>query len=125
MSNCIFCSRKNNPEKVVFENELAFATFDEFPVNPGHMLFMTKRHVKTFFETTTEEKVAIFELIEKAKLMLDERYHPDGYNIGMNCYEAAGQSVPHVHVHLIPRYIGDVDNPRGGVRGVIPAKQNY
>lgn len=125
MNDCIFCERKKDSKKVVLENELAFATYDEFPVNPGHMLFMTKRHIKTFFETTPEEKMAIFQLMEQAKVILDEKYHPDGYNIGMNCHEAAGQSVPHVHVHLIPRYIGDVENPRGGIRGVIPTKQNY
>lgn len=125
MENCLFCKWKENKEKVVLENEYAFAIFDEFPVNKGHMLFITKRHVKDFFGTTIEEKDAIFELIEKAKVMLDKKYNPDGYNIGMNCEEAAGQSVMHVHVHLIPRYIGDVKNPRGGVRGIIPEKQNY
>lgn len=122
MENCVFCKCK---EKIVLENEYAFAMFDEFPVNKGHMLFMTKRHVKDFFGTTIEEKNAIFELVEKAKEKLDKKYNPDGYNIGMNCGEAAGQSVMHVHVHLIPRYIGDVKNPRGGVRGIIPEKQNY
>lgn len=122
MENCVFCKCK---EKIVLENEYAFAMFDEFPVNKGHMLFMTKRHVKDFFGTTIEEKNAIFELVEKAKEKLDKKYNPDGYNIGMNCGEVAGQSVMHVHVHLIPRYIGDVKNPRGGIRGIIPEKQNY
>ncbi len=125
MEDCLFCKGKEDKEKIVLENEYAFVMFDEFPVNKGHMLFMTKRHVKDFFGTTTEEKNAIFELIEKAKEILDKKYSPDGYNIGMNCGEAAGQSVMHVHVHLIPRYVGDVKNPRGGVRGIIPEKQNY
>ena len=124
-NECIFCKWKEDKEKVVFENELAFSVYDGFPVNEGHMLFMTKRHVKDFFETTQEERQAIFELVDKAKVMLDEKYHPDGYNIGMNCGIAAGQSVMHIHVHLIPRYNGDVENPRGGVRGVIPKNQNY
>lgn len=121
MDNCLFCNAKD----YVFENELAKGRFDEFPVSKGHMEFVTKRCVPTFFETTMEEKIAIFELIDEAKKMLDEKYSPDGYNIGMNCGQAGGQSIMHVHVHLIPRYKGDVPNPRGGVRGVIPTKQNY
>ena len=122
---CLFCEWKNNKENVIFENELAFATYDGYAVSKGHMLFMTKRHVDNFFNTTQNETNAIFDLIDKAKKMLDEKYGPDGYNIGMNCGIAAGQSVMHIHVHLIPRYNGDVENPRGGVRGVIPQKQNY
>ena len=125
MEECLFCKVKSEKEKIILENELAFARYDEFPVNNGHMLFMTKRHVKDFFETTMKEKQAIFELIEEGKKIIDEKYNPSGYNIGMNCGEAAGQSIMHVHVHLIPRYNGDVENPRGGVRGVIPKKQNY
>lgn len=125
MENCLFCEWKNQEEKIVLKNELAFATFDGYAVSKGHMLFMTKRHTSNFFETTKEEKEAIFSLVNEAKKMLDEKYSPDGYNIGINCGVAAGQSVMHVHVHLIPRYNGDVENPRGGVRGVIPQKQNY
>ena len=125
MEECLFCNWKNEKEKIILENDYVFARFDEFPVNKGHMLFMTKRHVKDFFETSLEEKNAIFELIEKAKEIIDKEYHPDGYNIGMNCGKAAGQSVMHIHVHLIPRYNGDVENPRGGIRGIIPEKQNY
>ncbi len=125
MDECLFCKWETEKEKIILENEYAFARFDEFPVSNGHVLFMTKRHVKDFFGTTLEEKNAIFELMEKAKEMIDKEYHPDGYNIGMNCGIAAGQSVMHIHVHLIPRYNGDVENPRGGIRGVIPKKQNY
>ena len=121
MADCFFCKTND----YIFENELAKGRFDGFPVSEGHMEFVTKRCVPTFFETTAEEKIAIFELIDKAKKFLDDKYHPDGYNIGMNCGTAAGQSIMHVHVHLIPRYNGDVENPRGGVRGVIPSKQNY
>ena len=109
----------------ILENDLAKAFYDEFPVNPGHMLFTTKRHVKSYFDTSLEEKIAILELIDKAKVLLDEKYHPDGYNIGINCGESAGQSVMHVHVHLIPRYKGDSSDPKGGVRGIIPSKQKY
>lgn len=125
MEDCLFCKWKNEKEKMLLENELAFARYDEFAVSKGHILFITKRHVKDFFETTFDERNAIFELIDKAKKIVDERYNPSGYNIGMNCGISAGQSVMHVHVHLIPRYDGDVENPRGGIRGVIPKKQSY
>ena len=129
MENCFFCKLMKNKidgkSDYVLENELALAKFDDYAVSPGHMVFITKRHTPTFFETTAEEKQAIFELVDQAKILIDEKYNPDGYNIGMNCGEMAGQSVMHVHVHLIPRYKGDVSNPRGGVRGVIPKNQNY
>lgn len=121
MMDCVFC---DNP-KIILENELAFARWDEFPVSKGHVLFIPKRHVKDFFETTEKEKIALFELIDEMKKHLDERYSPDGYNIGMNCGKAAGQTVMHLHIHLIPRYIGDIENPKGGVRGIIPSKKDY
>ncbi len=131
--DCFFCElmrgkavgKAKEPNKYVFENELALGRFSDFPVNPGHCEFVTKRHVETFFDTTPEERNAIFELIDEAKKVIDEKYKPDGYNIGMNCGYYGGQSVMHVHVHLMPRYKGDVENPRGGVRGIIPEKQNY
>ena len=122
---CAFCEDFIINKEPVFKNDLALCYYDEFPVSKGHMLFITKRHVSTFFETTDKEKKAIFDLLEKAKKEIDTKYSPDGYNIGANCGEAAGQSVMHIHIHLIPRYTGDVSNPRGGVRGVIPNKKNY
>ena len=124
MENCKFCELFNE-KKFDLENELAFAFWDANPVSKGHIIIMTKRHVKDFFETTKEEKNAIFQLIDRAKSIIDEKYKPTGYNIGMNCGISAGQTVMHIHVHLIPRYDGDVENPRGGVRGVIPEKQDY
>ena len=124
MENCKFCELFNE-KKFDLENELAFAFWDANPVSKGHIIIMTKRHVKDFFETTKEEKNAIFQLIDKAKSIIDEKYKPTGYNIGMNCGVSAGQTVMHIHVHLIPRYDGDVENPRGGVRGVIPEKKDY
>ena len=124
MEECKFCEFCQN-RRFDLENELAFAFFDDNPVSKGHIIFITKRHVKDFFETTKEEKQAIFELIDKAKIIIDKKYNPSGYNIGMNCGKSAGQTVMHVHIHLIPRYDGDVENPRGGVRGVIPAKKEY
>lgn len=125
MEKCIFCEKVSNGQKIIYENELALGIFDEFPVNEGHVLIITKRHVETFFDITKEEQDAMFELARKIKIYLDKQYKPDGYNIGFNCGAVAGQSIMHVHMHLIPRYKGDVENPRGGVRGVIPSKKDY
>ena len=124
MEDCFFCKCLEKKD-FILENEYAFARFDEFPVNNGHLEVVTKRHIKAWWETTKEEKLAIFELLDQAKKIVDEKYHPNAYNIGMNLGEEAGQSIMHLHIHLIPRYKGDVENPRGGVRGVIPSKQNY
>ena len=125
MNECVFCNQFIPNKDSLFENELALAYFDEFPVSTGHMLIITKRHAKTFFDITKEEQIAVIELLNKCKKYIDEKYNPDGYNVGLNCGELAGQSVMHIHMHLIPRYKGDVENPRGGVRGVIPSKKNY
>lgn len=118
---CVFCQMKD----YILENELAYAIYDKYPVGKGHMLFIPKRHVKDFFDITKEEREAIFELIDEGKKLLDEKYSPDSYNVGINCGEHAGQTIMHVHVHLIPRYIGDMKDPTGGVRGVIPYKMKY
>lgn len=119
--DCIFCG---DPEMVI-ENELAFAHYDSYPVNPGHCLIITRRHVAEYFQATAEEKAAMLALVDEMKIIIDKEYNPDGYNIGVNIGEAAGQSVRHIHIHMIPRYKGDMENPRGGVRGVIPHKQKY
>ena len=124
MSDCFFCKCLDE-KNYELENEYAIARFDDFPVNKGHLEVITKRHIKDWWETTPEEKLAIFELLDKAKEIVEYKYNPDGYNIGMNLGESAGQTVMHLHVHLIPRYVGDVANPRGGVRGVIPERKNY
>lgn len=123
MKNCIFCDLPK--EKIIIENELARAFYDEFPVSKGHILIIPKRHIANFFELEQKELNDINSLILECKKIIDNKYAPDGYNIGVNVGEHAGQSVFHVHVHLIPRYKGDVANPKGGVRGVIPEKQNY
>ena len=125
MEYCAFCDDFMKNKERLFENELAVAFFDGFPVSKGHVLIITNRHTKTFFDTTKAEQDAMFELLRKAKDYIDKEYHPTGYNIGFNCGEDAGQSVMHVHLHLIPRYYGDVENPRGGIRGVIPTKKDY
>ena len=119
---CIFC--ENRPE-TLFENELAVAFYDNFPVSPGHTLIIPKRHMASYFELTAAERTAIQALLEQAKRSLDEKFSPTGYNVGVNVGEDAGQSVFHCHIHLIPRYHGDVESPKGGVRGVIPDKQKY
>ena len=108
-------------------NDLAFAIYDRFPVSPGHVLVITKRVVPTFFECSGDEQAALMDLVGDVKRLLDARLdpQPDGYNVGFNCGSAAGQTVPHVHVHVIPRYSGDMTDPRGGVRHVIPEKGNY
>ena len=112
------------PEEIL-SNKLAYARYDKYPVCEGHLLISPYRHVSSYFDLTPEEKTAIFDLLEQAKVLLDRERKPDGYNIGINDGEDAGQTVWHVHVHLIPRYKGDMDDPRGGVRGVIPEKQKY
>ena len=124
MSDCFFCKCLDE-KNYELENEYAIARYDDFPVNKGHLEVITKRHIKDWWDTTPEEKLAIFELLDKAKEIVEYKYNPDGYNIGMNLGESAGQTLMHLHVHLIPRYVGDVADPRGGVRGVIPDKKNY
>jgi diadenosine tetraphosphate (Ap4A) HIT family hydrolase len=118
---CPFC----NCNSIMLENTLAYATFDRYPVNKGHLLVIPKRHYADFFDSTKEELEAITALLWRVKRMLDADHSPDGYNIGVNCGIPSGQTIMHLHVHLIPRYSGDMDDPTGGVRGVIPAKQKY
>ena len=119
---CPFCK---TDEDILFSNSLIFALFDNYPVSKGHILLITKRHFDNFFEATEDELKAIDDLLKQAKNFIDNKFNPDGYNIGVNCGEVAGQSVMHLHIHLIPRYKGDMENPLGGVRGVIPEKQKY
>ena len=119
------CSANFSKIRKLRPKTIWLAIFDGFPVNPGHVLVIPKRHVANYFELTTEEVLAIRDLLQRMKTEVDAKFHPDGYNIGVNVGADAGQSIFHVHVHLIPRYKGDVKNPRGGVRGVIPAKQSY
>lgn len=116
--NCIFCDCIDSKDRFVAENELAFAIYDAFPVNEGHVLVIPKRHFRSFFEATKAEVAAIYDLLHEARALLEVRLKPDGYNVGVNIGEAAGQTVMHLHVHLIPRYRGDVENPRGGIRNL-------
>jgi len=125
--NCPFCeiAASDRDQCIIHHNEIAFVIRDGFPVSKGHTLIIPRRHVESFFETTDSEKEALFSLLEDTKKALDIEFSPQAYNIGINDGIAAGQTVAHLHVHLIPRYEGDMKDPRGGVRGVIPEKQKY
>jgi len=109
----------------IVENEIGFVILDGFPVSEGHCLVIPKRVYADYFESTEEEVIGLQKLVIEIKSYLDQNYNPDGYNVGINCGEVSGQTVPHVHIHVIPRYAGDMENPRGGVRGVIPSRQKY
>jgi diadenosine tetraphosphate (Ap4A) HIT family hydrolase len=122
-SNCPFCE-PDSTEKL-FDNSSAYAVNDRFPVSQGHMLVIPHRHVADYFELTKEEIAAVHELLKRCREHLDRVYHPDGYNIGVNVGAVAGQTIFHVHIHVIPRYRGDHPAPRGGIRHVIPGKGNY
>lgn len=114
-----------DPTRLFYQCELVVGLWDAFPVSPAHALVVPRRVVATWFEATRAEQVAILDGIEAAKAAIEKRSTPQGYNIGINVGAAAGQTVFHLHVHIIPRYDGDVPDPRGGVRHVIPSKANY
>ena len=121
---CLFCNTDN--KEYIFENDLAFATFDSYPVSKFHVLIVPKRHVKNYFELSNDEFVACNKMIMLSKNKIEQDDQTiEGFNIGSNTGKAAGQSINHCHIHLIPRRKGDVENPQGGVRGVISAKQHY
>ena len=120
---CIFCHP--GPDDIILENGYAYARYDRYPVSPGHLLIIPKRHIASLFEADADEIVSLWELVSRGKEYLDAKYSPDGYNIGINDGQPAGQTIMHLHIHLIPRYVGDMEDPKGGVRGVIPGKQGY
>jgi len=123
--NCIFCDYYDSKDEIIAENRYAFAVMDKFPVNEGHTLIVPKRHFQNLFEASEDEIKAIYSLMHEVKEMLDIQYEPDGYNVGVNVGYYAGQTIMHLHVHLIPRYKGDVENPRGGVRNIKRALVPY
>ena len=127
MENCPFCKieRLISKDRIVYQDDTWIAIYDNYPVSQGHVLLIPKRHVETFFNLNMVEFGSLGVTIGIIKMILDKKFHPDGYNIGANCGEVAGQTVMHCHIHIIPRYKGDMENPRGGVRGVIPEKQKY
>jgi diadenosine tetraphosphate (Ap4A) HIT family hydrolase len=112
-------------ERIIASNDLAIALHDLYPVSPGHTLIVTKRVIETWWDATGAEKIAVIELVDAVKVLLDAEYNPDGYNVGFNAGAVGGQTVPHLHIHVIPRYVGDVSDPRGGIRHVIPHKAKY
>jgi diadenosine tetraphosphate (Ap4A) HIT family hydrolase len=118
---CLFCT----PREVTSQNELAYATRDSYPVSRGHTLIIPLRHCASFFELSAEEISACMKLATVERNNLNAEFNPDGFNIGVNVGRAAGQSIFHVHIHLIPRYEGDHPNPQGGVRHVLPLKAHY
>ena len=120
---CPFCTLP--PDRIIDSNDLALVIRDGYPVSPGHTLVIPKRHNGSWFEITPEEQSAMLDLLGRAKAVLGEEFKPDGYNIGINDGPTAGQTVPHLHIHLIPRYKGDLEDPRGGVRWIIPGKAKY
>ena len=121
---CLFCTTKNND--IIEENKFAFATLDSYPVSSQHCLIIPKRHVKDYFDLSEEEVLGCDQLIKKIKIKIENNDKTiKGFNIGINSGKEAGQSIMHCHIHLIPRREGDVQNPQGGVRGVIPSKQHY
>lgn len=115
--NCIFCQKTD----IVLENDLAKAFWDLHPVRVGHLLIVPKQHYATYFAVPRATRAAMEDLLDQAKTFLDQKYQPAGYNIGINTGAAAGQTVMHAHIHLIPRYAGDVKDPRGGIRNMLPA----
>lgn len=117
--------RFNEPREIVVESATAFSFFDKYPVSPGHSLIVPKRVTSDYFSLSWKEQMACWLMVNKVKSILQKQFDPDGFNIGINVNEAAGQTIPHVHIHVVPRYNGDMENPRGGVRGVIPSKQSY
>jgi diadenosine tetraphosphate (Ap4A) HIT family hydrolase len=122
-NNCPFCTIPS--ERIHEKSEYAFVVDDAFPVSHGHTLVISRRHTADLFDLTREETASLLQLLWRARTRIDSSLKPSGYNIGINIGQAAGQTVMHVHVHLIPRYSADVPDPTGGVRNVIPGKGHY
>ena len=120
---CPFCSLPR--ERVIARNQFAIVLRDAYPISPGHTLVVPSRHVGSLFDVSADERAALMDLLAEAKRQLDVEFRPAGYNVGINDGPAAGQTVPHLHIHLIPRYVGDQSDPRGGVRWIFPDKAVY
>lgn len=122
-THCPFCHA--SPARIFYEGSLILGLWDSYPVSPGHALLIPRRHIPTWFDATPEEQQELTAAIEIARAAILARHQPDGFNIGMNLGPAAGQTVGHLHLHVIPRYAGDVPDPRGGVRWVVPQRADY
>lgn len=118
-NKCFFCEQLKK-DKFVYDNDSFYVRFDDFPVSKGHCNIVLKRHKSSLFDLTREEHMDLKDALDITKQFLDEEYNPDSYNLGVNDGEAAGQTIPHLHVHIIPRYHGDIPNPKGGVRNILP-----
>jgi diadenosine tetraphosphate (Ap4A) HIT family hydrolase len=123
MKTCPFCEIEKS--KIILSNDLTASFYDGFPVSPGHALIIPKRHIVSLFEATEEERALLFELVGGVRALLLKERMPDGFNVGINDGAAAGQTVMHLHIHLIPRYTGDMADPRGGVRWIFADKADY
>jgi ATP adenylyltransferase len=124
MKECPFCSLQHDPA-IIARHGTAMAVYDKYPVNKGHVLIIPLRHCLSYFDLTDSEQSDCWTLLSRMKQHIEKLYSPDGFNVGINVGEEAGQTIPHVHLHLIPRYKGDVKDPEGGVRGVVPEKRKY
>lgn len=123
---CVFCNLLNSKEnRIVLENDYAFAIFDRYPVSEGHSLVIPKRHIVSFFELETEELIGIYALMQELRDYLVSRYNTQDFNIGINEGRAAGRTIDHLHIHVIPRYTGDVEMPAGGVRHIIAKNKEF
>jgi diadenosine tetraphosphate (Ap4A) HIT family hydrolase len=122
-STCAFCAPDRS--RVLHEDTRVYVLEDGFPVSPGHVLIIPRRHVASFFEATRDERDALFGALDVARSLVCEKHRPSGWNIGINDGPAGGQTIPHLHIHLIPRYAGDQPDPRGGVRWIFPGKADY
>lgn len=122
-AHCPFCSP--NKDRIIVNGAHALAIVDGFPVSNGHALIVPHRHIQTLFDATDLEQASLMSSLAKAKSLIDQKHSPDGYNIGINQGQVAGQTVSHLHIHLIPRYKGDCEDPRGGIRWVLPEKACY
>ncbi|ABK98631.1 HIT family protein [Pelobacter propionicus] len=123
MAPCPFCNIDHS--RIMIANDHALAIMDGFPLSPGHALVIPRRHIASLFEATKDEREALLDLLEQTRTELIGQYNPDGFNIGINDGAYAGQTVMHLHIHLIPRYKGDQQDPRGGVRWIFPNKAVY
>lgn len=122
-NNCPFCNLSD--KRIIQSNDLTLAIWDGFPISPGHALILPKRHFCSVFDATQYEVSSLIRLVKSIKYVLQEKFNPDGYNIGINDGYAAGQTISHLHIHLIPRYNGDSPDPKGGVRWIFPDKADY
>jgi len=126
IQKCFFCDiQKQKDNKRIIENKDFFSRYDDFPVSNGHAEIIPKSHISSIFELSTQQISGLFELLTETKKIIEKKFNPDGFNIGVNEGESAGQSVFHLHVHLIPRYKGDVKNPRGGIRNIFSKNADY